>query len=707
MSRLYYTLECGGKEKSFGEWKIIDAQLECTNQVGDSFGFNAAAGFASDSVFAYGAEATLRIQRKRNDNGTYSGGKVLWIGYRAKETRSASAKMQRLQYQFQGIWEFFFEQIIFEQQCRGYDTDLQIWTDVYHSQVTLGQDMHGVHMKIDAQINEIVNFLTTRMVADPRYGAAKFQLGGSYPSFYIEPRSAANMSAGQALRLLMSEIGSTSMWFDYSTSPPTFYCDTRDNLAAITLSATGAPATKFKFTKRDDLMVQAVDFTFRITTTVNGVANEGLRHDIACAAGYVNSSQSVVGTTMDVLKVYAQRFNVYKKTLNFSGGSFTRQQANLTVETFSPGSLDWWKSHSPELRATLSDGSTSAISNLAILSYTVETSDGLTPLGYDITEGAFAPWMSGTYQKAVVRGRFSGKPITEDQRTLDIWVNKEFHCEVGLTSISTSGYQSGSLSTNDSGDEIPWGLAKTIYDLDSQPQYDGTFILRERHISGNVQVRNVLNVSNGKTEWATMRTQIQSVVYDFNTHSTEVTVGVAKHLGEYDFISRLNANRRPQWNILFGVRRNADTSTAPNSLEFAKNIPPNKVSPGRSIISEQMCYSEPNATTTGALGIKAGISAAETGELMLKRTKASSSDGTNYGTINLRLDHLDSEDPDDKSLVMSTKDDTNEASKRSVEMTEMWCYDLDGNRFYRAGALSGSYAKTDDDGGLKITPVWL
>jgi len=699
MARLYYTLECAGVEKSLADWKLVKCTLECTNQAGDSFGCDVQAGFSFPSIFDWGVEVKLWVGRERSDDGTYSGGTLFWIGYRAKELRFASPKMQRLQYKFQGIWEFWFDQMQYEQKSQSWDNSIPGYVDVWHSHVTLGQDDTGAQITVGQQVTNILSLLTDRMAADPLAGEAKFTSGGGFPAFKIPYDTAANITCGQALRRLISWFGSTSIWFDYSTSPPTLYCKTRDQLEAVSLPAKGSPGEQIQFTRRDDLVPRAVHFVYRITVQEPAATYQALRDDIACDAGYVDASGNPNGTTWATLKAASKLFGVNKKTFDFQGPKISQEKAYIEVQPFAPNTLAWWQSKCPELAAKLTDGTTPAFvgGTITINGVTVTTSDSATALGYEILDGTWSPWMdsSAGYQEAEVVGRFSAQPITEDGRVIETWLNKEFHAKVRLTTIATTGYffQTPSVLP---GEDIPFGLAKTIFDLDSVAQYDGSYRLRERHITGRLRIGQVLNVTKALEEYTTMRAQVQIVEYDFESNATTSKVGVAKHLGEGDLIAKANAARGPRNFFLFGDKRQFTGSEGLNSIESAKGVPKENSMPGRRLSSEQAWY-ESSSASAGACVARVS---AVTQELSISSPKpAVGQPQTRYGSFNPKLSDLD---------AITTLDATNEAKKREVKFREMAVYDLDGTRWYLAHPTSDKYHKTADDGVLaRIPPCWI
>jgi hypothetical protein len=94
------------------------------------------------------------------------------------------------------------------------------------------------------------------------------------------------------------------------------------------------------------------------------------------------------------------------------------------------------------------------------------------------------------------------------------------------------------------------GIAQYLFNALLAFQYDGEYAKVETDFANNVSLMNAINFTGGRSEWATMNAQPQSVIEDFGTRETFVQIGVANHLSAGQLSSLLNlwAFRRPWYN---------------------------------------------------------------------------------------------------------------------------------------------------------------
>ena len=123
------------------------------------------------------------------------------------------------------------------------------------------------------------------------------------------------------------------------------------------------------------------------------------------------------------------------------------------------------------------------------------------------------------------------------------------------------------------GEVVPYGLAGFVFNIESIPQYEGSFTLQEPEITDVCPIGNLLNLTgSANAEWATMNACIQSVDYDITAGRTTLTFGPAVHLGAKDFVEQLRANRGPRWyylvggNMTNGANQNSNTQMAPTNV---------------------------------------------------------------------------------------------------------------------------------------------
>ncbi len=119
--------------------------------------------------------------------------------------------------------------------------------------------------------------------------------------------------------------------------------------------------------------------------------------------------------------------------------------------------------------------------------------------------------------------------------------------------------------TKDTTEPAPTGLAALYRASLSTVNYEGPVVTRERECSGTVRVRNILNISNGATAWASMNATVQEIEEQLNTGVTSIRVGTPSHLGAQDFVTLIQLTRRRALVVnSFPITRAPGTVDTPN-----------------------------------------------------------------------------------------------------------------------------------------------
>lgn len=90
---------------------------------------------------------------------------------------------------------------------------------------------------------------------------------------------------------------------------------------------------------------------------------------------------------------------------------------------------------------------------------------------------------------------------------------------------------------------IPFGLAIGLRAALSELHYEGSFTREGVECVPGTRPGDLLNLSGGRTEWATMRAQIQTITHDLTKGATTLDFGPAAHLGAGDWLELLRGNR--------------------------------------------------------------------------------------------------------------------------------------------------------------------
>lgn len=530
------------EKRLLADWNIEHERRECFNAASDTFAFDMPADPLDEELFPFGQ----KIRVWKND-------KVWFVGWRVDSVWMGSDSLAQLEYQFAGAYEFLFLRKVFQQSRNSYGPTEEAIIAPYESAVILGEKLNGTLQHMADQITEIVNFVRDQTVTE--FGSAQFNLGDTFPQFYTPPDPANAITCGEALLKMFRWLGAGTLWFDYSTTPMTLHMRTRDVLPQVSLSIIGA-APKIK--RRDDLIPSCIHFQYRITNEINGVFYTEIAHDIACAAGATQPN----GTTDPALLTNSLKFQARVGSFDFQGSSISQTVATIVTDDFSPNSLEWWKQRVPELAdyqdLALADG---------------PYAQNLPALPNVLVDGIIAPWMQGAAVEAYVGASFSytvyeNPPPNIGGRPVAKVVSATKRVKVTLTNLGSGTYRSGSESP---GELIPFGLAKQLYDIEKIAQYQGTYRLVEDEITDPAPVGTALNLLEGRDEWATMAAQVQSVAYDLETCTTDISFGPATHLGEVDLIARLRVARGFRQTVSTGSRSNATSDGG--DVVMGENVP--------------------------------------------------------------------------------------------------------------------------------------
>lgn len=109
----------------------------------------------------------------------------------------------------------------------------------------------------------------------------------------------------------------------------------------------------------------------------------------------------------------------------------------------------------------------------------------------------------------------------------------------------------------------PLGLAAEYYASLQTTQYEGAITLAARDVDGTLSPGKVLNITNGRTPWATMRAVIQTVTEDILAGITTAEFGPPERLPAQDFVDQLMFARRVRtdtglWTTMTCVRKGPD-----------------------------------------------------------------------------------------------------------------------------------------------------
>jgi hypothetical protein len=147
------------------------------------------------------------------------------------------------------------------------------------------------------------------------------------------------------------------------------------------------------------------------------------------------------------------------------------------------------------------------------------------------------------------------------------------------------------------------GIAQYLYDHLNDLQYEGEHVKVEVEFGTGVTLRNAINFSGGATAWETMNAQPQSIRRHYGKKTTEVQIGVAKHLNSGQLSALLNMwrFRRPWYNPLLRTQNTATGNNVDQAIDTGNaNTPDGLNNPVQSQIVNYTTL--PSGSTPGVIG---------------------------------------------------------------------------------------------------------
>jgi hypothetical protein len=371
-----------------------------------------------------------------------------------------------------------------------------------------------------------------------------------------------NTSCWQYMLRCMGWCPDVTFIVDYSE--PTTDCPVsismkpRSTLSSATLPMTGGVVSKIsKLTPRYDLKVGVVVLKYDTVNTIDGKQYFYQQVD--------QYPTGVSELTLPGLVAY----------VNLAGGHITSENVMITTtdrpisETDSVAlpwcmnQADWlWK----QTNGSAYDYDVSGISVLKIETVLDPNDPAATdpPAGFvlsslveELLTGEIKPWMlapTGGGYAAKVTVTATLKYTGNDAKTLAQFTNGQIpstyviYAKMKATSLSSGPFSR--LTSTQGSEPVPEGLAELMYNSRSVLHYEGSVELLEQECSGSVTMGNVLNISGGRTEWASMNAQIVGIDEMIDTGVTRISVGPPKVLGisELMDLKRVFVTRAPAWN---------------------------------------------------------------------------------------------------------------------------------------------------------------
>jgi hypothetical protein len=530
-----WTLESGGVEKSAEEWGVSGMQRREVSQGVSTLSFVEVGDFTASPLFAYGASVIVRRERTKV-NGVYAGGSIYWQGVVTKVPRVGTASEESKRYVLSDPWWYLERRIMKGRWNVGALISPEF---AYSSHIILGltDQLDGNNQPVNATISQqmIAVLDWCIMNGDPiQYST------GTFPTAVMFSDEVRERTCGECIKKCLRLAPDAVTWWDHTTTPPTFHCAKRADLAAATFTLGTKPLASVEITRMDENVVPCVQMIYERTNETDGVAQLEVIHDTYPVGKTGNESGAFI------------------ETIDLKGYQLNYVRAELVCDTIDPTSLAWWKQHAPKLdHANVTefsiDNSTISINGLN----TAQSASFLATYPRKLVHGQLAPWMVMTVglsrvpvigSRSQIRAKLHIKYVDETGKQNETY--EPMSVDIVATNATTGPYFSVESFT--AADPVPSGLSQALYEAMNQVHYSGQVTLIEQEVNTALRaagitdrtgVGMVLNIASGEAGWATMRALVQQCTEDIDSGTTILSVGPSEFLGAKDLIEHSRIGR--------------------------------------------------------------------------------------------------------------------------------------------------------------------
>lgn len=505
--------------KTFSAWGLGPPTLTFVNQGKDSASF-AAPGRAADAanLFALGdGGINHRVTILRDST-------PVFMGIITDAPRNGDGGREDNRFKVAGPW-WLLEELTYEQAWKSWNgTELE---DIYSSHLFLGQAPDGTYLTNSQVVAAVIDFAAPIILASCGMTITADLSGFDGIAFPVA--EVRDVSCAEAIRKVLRYTPDAKLWWDYSGDDPVMRVARRSALAAVALPiGAGNQLVALDITPRLDLLRPVVILDFEVATSVNGTSY---------------TTHSVDKWPLDGPE---RAVRAYKSTINLQGQSIL--QAYVETRPILPLTANWW-----ELREAW-------IKDPTVTQFTPPpTVTRQSSLPRELVQGQLADWMRHS----------NGAVVAAEQDTIvgtgNVSQSGSVQEKVFSTNIIATDAQTGLYSAvQNYGEPIPVGMAQHFFEAVNTLHWQGSFTIVEDEFTGAVSLANVLNLTGGMAEWATMNAFIWSVTVDAGAGRTVLDFGPSENLGPADLsdLARASRNRIQQMNPTVRITGQAGTAFA-------------------------------------------------------------------------------------------------------------------------------------------------
>jgi hypothetical protein len=242
-----WTLAYNGTEQTLGDWGLTQIKRTLVSQGVDEVTFRAADALADAApLFQYKTTVTLWRDRQLDNHGNWTGGKTWFQGLITQVPRNGSPDAESMAYKVSGPW-WYLDNLVFLQAYQ--QILLGVGAPLGNAIIGSGVSSH-LFMNLDslAPVSTTLNVgkLTTgqQILAAldwclaPFINAsapAPFQIGRITPGVDVPIDEVRDITCAEVIHKMLRWSPDAVAYFDYTTTPPTFNCLRRADMATVSL----------------------------------------------------------------------------------------------------------------------------------------------------------------------------------------------------------------------------------------------------------------------------------------------------------------------------------------------------------------------------------------------------------------------------------------------------------------------------------------
>lgn len=464
-----------------------------------SFEVTSSQALTADMAFAFGSSYIV-----------WKDGVRWFYGRVVSMPRTGSPKHESGRVVLAGPW-WYLQNATYMQAWRVYDVNGEVLTNVNKCRVVLFQDSAGNRCGSGAQAGDVIDWLISR--------GAPISKGTIDAGITLPFDERTNLSCSDVMDTIIRWTPDFVGWFDYSTAPyPTFHFRARSNLSAASIALSGERISDLDITARYDLQKPGVHLTYEKTHSVDNFNYNTVETDVA---GNASAIDCVYGV------------------FDLQGSSRTYIKQKIVTEVYpSANNKAWWKSHVSWL-AGIADA------DIDIHDHAVDTE--ISAYSRILTEGMVQDWMFKDAVQGCIRAQADVVVRDSSNNEVENKKNVKIVAQVTATDAATHTYMR--LTSFDSGEATPTGVAAALYNAWSILHFEGSLSRNEDECSGTILPGKKLRISGGRSEWSNMDALVQQTTEQVDSGITTVQFGPPGRIEADSLVALFRAfrSRRFAW----------------------------------------------------------------------------------------------------------------------------------------------------------------